>query len=139
MYFVRAAAAAMKTSGEAMISYPPEWCSPIHTSSKPRRSRCSIRSRSRSRASVGFCPVGWNGAMNSPKRIAPLHLSLDRLVKLWWPGVIRLADRVGPHPFGQQERRAREEAECADEGSGVRPEQAEGLPGRRQHVRAEGG
>ena len=29
---VRAAAAAMNTSGDAMISHPPEWCSPIHAS-----------------------------------------------------------------------------------------------------------
>ncbi len=80
MYFVRAAAAAMKTSGDEMISYPPEWCSPIQTSWKPMRSRCSIRSRSRSRASVGFCPVGWNGAMKSPKRIRGFDPALDRSV-----------------------------------------------------------
>ena len=53
---VRAAAAAMNTSGEAMISYPAEWCSPIQASSKPSRSRCSMSSRSRSRARVGFWP-----------------------------------------------------------------------------------
>ena len=29
---VRSAAAAMNISGEAMISKPPEWCSPIHAS-----------------------------------------------------------------------------------------------------------
>ena len=35
--FVRSAAAAMKISGEAMISLPAEWCSPIHASSIPER------------------------------------------------------------------------------------------------------
>ena len=82
MYFVRAAAAAMNTSGDEMISKPPEWCSPIHTSWNPMRSRCSINSRSRSSASVGFCPVGWNGAMKSPKRIGPFDTRLDRSVNL---------------------------------------------------------
>ncbi len=33
MWRVRSAAAAMKTSGEAISSQPAEWCSPIHTSS----------------------------------------------------------------------------------------------------------
>ena len=33
MWRVRWAAAAMKISGEAMISLPAEWCSPIHASS----------------------------------------------------------------------------------------------------------
>ena len=32
MWRVRTAAAAMNTSGEAMISNPPEWCSPIQAS-----------------------------------------------------------------------------------------------------------
>ena len=31
--WVTAAACAMNTSGEAMISKPDEWCSPTHTSS----------------------------------------------------------------------------------------------------------
>jgi len=31
--FARSAAAAMKISGELMISLPAEWCSPYHTSS----------------------------------------------------------------------------------------------------------
>jgi hypothetical protein len=30
---VRSAAVAMKTSGEAMVSQPALWCSPIHASS----------------------------------------------------------------------------------------------------------
>ena len=38
---------AMNTSGEAIVSNPLEWCSPIHASSKPSASRCSISSRSR--------------------------------------------------------------------------------------------
>ena len=33
MRLVRSAAAAMNSSGEAMISKPAEWCSPIHASS----------------------------------------------------------------------------------------------------------
>ena len=33
MFDVRSAAAAMNTSGEAMVSKPLEWCSPIHASS----------------------------------------------------------------------------------------------------------
>jgi hypothetical protein len=33
MCLVRLAAAAMKTSGDAMISVPAEWCSPIQASS----------------------------------------------------------------------------------------------------------
>ena len=36
MCFVRSAAMPMKISGEAMISQPALWCSPIHASSKPR-------------------------------------------------------------------------------------------------------
>ena len=71
MCLVRSAATPMKTSGDAMISNPAEWCSPIHASSKPRRSIATIRSRSRSMASVGFCPTGWKGAMKFPKRIRP--------------------------------------------------------------------
>ena len=64
----RSAAAAMNTSGELMISLPAEWCSPIHTSSKPIRSRCSTNSRSRCSARVGLVPARWNGAMKYPKR-----------------------------------------------------------------------
>ncbi len=56
MRFARSAAAAMKISGELMISLPAEWCSPNQTSSKPRASRCSMNSRSRCRASVGLVP-----------------------------------------------------------------------------------
>src|SRR6185312_16282263 len=56
-------------SGEAMISQPALWCSPIHASSKSSRSRCSISSRSRSSATVGFSPTRWNGAMNTPNFI----------------------------------------------------------------------
>ena len=56
----------MKTSGEAMISKPAEWCSPIHASSKPSVSRCSMSWRSRSSARVGFWPTGWNGARKIP-------------------------------------------------------------------------
>lgn len=33
MRLVRSAAAAMNTSGEPIVSQPPEWCSPTHTSS----------------------------------------------------------------------------------------------------------
>src|ERR1700677_3882644 len=66
MVLVRCAAAAMKTSGEAMISYPAEWCSPNQASSKPSASRCSMSCRSRSSASVGFWPTGWNGARKMP-------------------------------------------------------------------------
>ena len=33
MFLVRSAAAAMKISGDAMISVPAEWCSPIQASS----------------------------------------------------------------------------------------------------------
>ena len=65
---VRSAATPMKISGEAMSSVPAEWCSPIHASSQPSRSRCWTSSRSRSRASVGFSPAWWNGAMKMPKR-----------------------------------------------------------------------
>ena len=68
MCLVRSAAAAMKISGDAMISVPAEWCSPIQASSQPRASRCSISSRSRWSAKVGFSPAGWNGAMKIPKR-----------------------------------------------------------------------
>src|SRR6476646_803152 len=46
------------------------------------RSRCSINSRSRSSARVGFCPVGWNGAMKSPKRMRSFDTRLDRPVNL---------------------------------------------------------
>ena len=50
--------------------------------STPRRSRAgrgaAIRSRSRSSASVGFCPTGWNGAMKMPKRIRPFDPSPRR-------------------------------------------------------------
>ncbi len=59
---VRWAAAAIITSGAPDISNPPEWCSPNHTSSKPRRSKCSTSSRSRSKNSVGFSFIGWKGA-----------------------------------------------------------------------------
>src|SRR5262245_23369966 len=69
MCLVRSAAAAMKISGEAMISYPPEWCSPNHASSNPSRSRATVRSRSYSRASVGLWPTGWKGAKKTPKRM----------------------------------------------------------------------
>ena len=65
---VRSAAAAMKISGEAMISVPAEWCSPIQASSHPSLSRWATSSRSRSMASVGFSPAWWNGAMKMPKR-----------------------------------------------------------------------
>src|SRR5829696_1316751 len=61
----------MKISGEAMISVPAEWCSPIHASSKPRRSSSSISARSLSISKVGFSPAGWNGAMKIPNRIRP--------------------------------------------------------------------
>ena len=71
MCLVRSAATPMKTSGDEMISNPAEWCSPIHASAKPSRSIATIRSRSRSMASVGFCPTGWKGAMKFPKRIGP--------------------------------------------------------------------
>ena len=69
MCLVRSAATAMNTSGEAMISNPAEWCSPIHASWNPSSSIAAISSRSRSMASVGFCPVGWKGAMKIPNRI----------------------------------------------------------------------
>ena len=40
--------------------------------------RCSMSSRSRSSASVGFCPGVWNGAMKTPNRslltVPPRHL-----------------------------------------------------------------
>ena len=68
MFFVRSAAAAMKISGDAMISVPAEWCSPIHASSKPISSRCSMSRRSRWIAAVGFTPAGWKGARKVPKR-----------------------------------------------------------------------
>src|SRR6202044_137292 len=71
MVLVRWAAAAMKTSGEAMISYPAEWCSPNQASSKPSASRCSTSCRSRSSARVGFWPTGWNGARKIPNLRRP--------------------------------------------------------------------
>src|SRR5688500_828534 len=39
-----------------------------------------MRSRSRSRASVGFCPVGWNGAMKTPNRSGQSIRSCYRLL-----------------------------------------------------------
>ncbi len=66
--FVRWAAAAMNTSGEAIVSNPLEWCSPIHASSNPRASRCSISCRSRLMLSVGFWPTGCIGGRKIPKR-----------------------------------------------------------------------
>ena len=67
MCLVRSAAAAMNTSGQAINSYPPEWCSPNQASSNPRRSSASTRSMSYSSAWVGDWPTGWNGVMNTPK------------------------------------------------------------------------
>src|SRR5882757_185068 len=65
---VLAAALAMNTSGDEMIYQPPEWRSPIHASSKPSRSRCSIRARSCSSSNVGLRPALWNGARKMPNR-----------------------------------------------------------------------
>src|SRR5262245_51809656 len=59
----------MNTVGSAMISHPPLWCSPIHASSYPRSSMCSISSRSRCSARVGSWCGLWNGARKIPKRI----------------------------------------------------------------------
>src|ERR1700677_4027821 len=77
MVLVRCAAAAMKTSGEAMISYPAEWCSPNQASSKPSASRCPMSCRSRSSARVGFWPTGWKGARKIPN---PRRSAASRLV-----------------------------------------------------------
>ena len=63
---VRSAAAAMNTSGDAMISQPALWCSPIHASSYPSVSSHWIVSRSRSKERVGFSPFQWNGAIKIP-------------------------------------------------------------------------
>lgn len=52
-----------------MISLPAEWCSPIHASSNPSVSMCSISSRSASSDKVGLCSGGWNGAIKLPNRI----------------------------------------------------------------------
>ena len=50
-------AAAMNTSGLAMISQPAEWCSPIQASSKPSSSRLTDHAPGRAAcASVGFSP-----------------------------------------------------------------------------------
>ena len=56
----------MNTSGEAMVSQPAEWCSPIQASSKPSSSIHSISSMSRAMARVGFSPTRWNGARKMP-------------------------------------------------------------------------
>ena len=45
-----------------------EWCSPHQNSSKPRRSRCAAKSRSRWNCSVGCSPSGWWGARKVPNR-----------------------------------------------------------------------
>jgi len=58
MCLVRAAAEAMKISGDAMISLPAEWCSPIHASSNPSVSMCSMSCRSFSSDKVGLCSGG---------------------------------------------------------------------------------
>src|SRR5215475_2444403 len=85
----------MKISGDAMISLPAEWCSPIQASSKPSRSRCSISARSPSSRMVGLTPAGWNGAMKIPKRIRDIRTaSLDLQVGAR-PGVPRAACRAG--------------------------------------------
>src|SRR3954453_23434654 len=55
-----------------------------------------MRSRSRSIASVGFCPTGWNGAMKVPKRIAPS----DPLVGEWVKSSRRSATDVGASERG---------------------------------------
>ena len=64
--FVRCAAATMNSSGEAIVSHPAVWCSPIQASSKSKRSICSSSSRSRSNAIVGFSSSRWNGPMKMP-------------------------------------------------------------------------
>ena len=69
MLRVRSAAVAMNTSGDAMVSHPALWCSPMYASSKPRASSHWISSRSRSNARVGFSPGRWKGAMNTPNFI----------------------------------------------------------------------
>src|SRR3954453_4166634 len=79
MFRVRAAAAAMKISGEAITSLPAEWCSPIHASSKPSLSRCSINSKSLSSRIVGLTPAGWNGAMKMPKRMRAMKAPLSQV------------------------------------------------------------
>jgi hypothetical protein len=66
MCLVRSAAAAMKISGELIVSNPAEWCSPIQASSKPRRSSSPTSSRSRAKLSVGFSSMRWNGARKMP-------------------------------------------------------------------------
>src|ERR1700739_2391801 len=76
MRFARSAAAAMKISGELMISLPAEWCSPSPTSSKPTASRCSMNSRSRCNASVGLVPARWNGAMKYPNLSLAIEVPL---------------------------------------------------------------
>src|SRR5262249_39336022 len=109
------AATAMKTSGDAMISYPAEWCSPIHASSKPRRSRWQIISRSRSRASVGFWPTGWKGARKIPKRMTVL---------LTW---IRAAGEESCRRLHRQRPRPGRRQVIVQVGDQVRPQR--GVPG----------
>ena len=54
---VRSAAVAMNTSGEAMVSHPALWCSPMYAWSNPSVSSHWSSSKSRSRAKVGFSPT----------------------------------------------------------------------------------
>src|SRR4029079_813008 len=98
MRLARWAAAAMNTSGELMISLPAEWCSPIHTSSKPTLSRCSTNSRSRCSARVGLVPTRWNGAMKYPKRSLPIPKNLARSAVF----LLGYVDAECPSDGGQQ-------------------------------------
>jgi hypothetical protein len=102
MCWVRSAAAMMKISGDAMISLPAEWCSPIHASSKPSRSMCWISSRSYSSDSVGLCSGGWNGAMNVP--------NLMRIAEVPFGDVVS----PGGHRRQRADRLRHRSAECPD-------------------------
>ena len=60
--------AAMKISGESMVSNPPEWCSPIHASAKPSRSSSCTSSRVALEASAGSPRPRGTGATKTPWR-----------------------------------------------------------------------
>ena len=65
---VRSPAAARKSSGEAIISQPVEWCSPHQNSSMPSSSSSATSFRSLRNWSIGCSPIGWWGARKAPKR-----------------------------------------------------------------------
>src|ERR1041384_1745640 len=73
MVVVIASALAMKRSGHGMFSHCAVKCSPIHASSKPRRSRVTSWARSSSIVPAGSAPGGCSGMAKYPRRMREFY------------------------------------------------------------------